>query len=64
MDEKLCPKCSQPMNLMDSLTGLPRYTHVGARAVSDETPAISLSDVLTVELYFCPNCRFVEMYGA
>jgi|GEM_PF-7055821 len=64
MNEKVCPKCNTPMNLMDILVGLPRYTREGARAVNDKTPAISVSDVLTAELYFCPNCRFLEMYGA
>jgi predicted nucleic-acid-binding Zn-ribbon protein len=63
-DVKTCPKCSDRMNLMENVWAVPKYIGGPARSVSDTSPAISLSDVLTFEMYFCPNCRFVEFYGA
>jgi hypothetical protein len=53
------------MNNLDTVAALPKHLNpeVG-RVVGDPSPAISLSDVWAVEMYFCPNCRFVELYAA
>jgi hypothetical protein len=64
MDDKICPKCSTPMNLAETMGAIPKHIGEGARLRSDKTPAISTSDVLTVTLYYCPSCRFVELYAA
>ena len=52
------------MNLMPTLGTLPKYTGKGADIVGDPTPVISQADVWTVEIYCCPNCRFLEIYAA
>ncbi len=62
-DEHVCPKCSDKMNLMPTPGTLPKYTGKGVHALGDPTPVISQSDVWTVEIYCCPNCRFVELYA-
>jgi hypothetical protein len=64
VDIKTCPKCSERMNLMPVVATLPRYTGKDATRVGDPTPTVSLSEPLTIEVYFCPNCRFLELYGA
>ena len=64
IDEHVCPKCSDKMNLMPTLGTLPKYTGKGADIVGDPTPVISQADVWTVEVYCCPNCRFLEIYAA
>ena len=62
-DQKLCPKCSETMNRVNASTALPVYIGEKDRKPGDKSPAISVSDVWTVEMYTCPKCRFVELYA-
>lgn len=65
IDNKICPKCTDVMTLVKTTGAIPKcIEEVGGRSVGDKTPAISISDVLTVEMYYCPSCRFVELYAA
>ena len=62
---KPCPRCSGEMAKLDTVAALPKVLHPEkARAVGDPTPAISISDVWCVEIYFCQTCRHVELYAA
>jgi hypothetical protein len=58
---RLCPKCSQPMRLVDMACGLPAYIDPDKR--DKDKNAISTKLVLPVAVYHCPNCRYVELYG-
>ena len=62
-DRKICPKCSEAMNRVDAVTALPAYIGKEGRKYGDKSPAISISEVWTVEMYVCPKCRFVELYA-
>jgi Zn-finger nucleic acid-binding protein len=62
-ERKTCPKCSDVLSKVDVTVALPRCIDDGIRKVGDPTPAISLSSVLPVEMYYCPTCRFVELYA-
>lgn len=60
----VCPKCSERMNLVPGLSAIPTHIGSGVRSPTDKSPRFSLSEALTVEVYFCPNCRFIELYAA
>lgn len=62
-DVKTCPKCSDTMTKVDVVGAIPKSIGLKVRSVSDPSPAISISDVLPVELYRCPGCKFVELYA-
>lgn len=62
-DQKLCPKCSESMNRINTVTALPTYIGKEGRKLGDPSPAISISEVWTLEMYTCPKCRFVELYA-
>lgn len=58
-EEKLCPKCETPMRLHEYTLALPihldeRYERQG-RKFSDQ-------NALAVRPYFCPKCRYIELY--
>jgi Zn-finger nucleic acid-binding protein len=63
IDRKICPKCSEVMHRVNASTALPTYIGSKDRKPGDRDPAISVSDVWTVEMYTCPKCRFVELYA-
>ncbi len=63
MERRTCPKCSDSMNKVGVPVALPQSLHEGTRKVGDPTPAISLSSVFPVDMYWCEGCRFVELYA-
>lgn len=60
---KTCPKCSDTMTKYDAVSALPRNLDNGPRKLNDPTQIISLSSVFAVDVYWCPSCRFVELYA-
>jgi hypothetical protein len=63
MDDKICPKCATPMNLVEVGIGLPKLVGEGVRSVADKKPSISISGTLPAVAYLCPSCRFLEFYA-
>jgi phage FluMu protein Com len=64
VNHKMCPKCPEVvMNKLNTSAAIPTYIGKSGRKLNDKTPAISLTDAWTVEVYSCPICRFVELYA-
>jgi hypothetical protein len=64
VNHKLCPKCETViMKKMPTSGTLPKYIGKSGTPLGDPTPVISQSDVFVAEVYFCPMCRFVELYA-
>ena len=57
-ENKICPKCSQPMNKGEIQLGLPFYLEQNIR-----NDAISLKQALRLQPYICSGCRLVEVYA-
>jgi Zn-finger nucleic acid-binding protein len=64
IDQKICPKCTDKMNRLPVEGTLPHHKGGDAHIAGDLRPVISLSEVWPVEIYCCPNCRFLELYAA
>lgn len=62
-ERKTCPKCSDDMNKVDVQVALPQNLREGVRLSSDKTPVISLTRALPADMYYCENCRFIELYA-
>ena len=62
IDRKMCPKCSEEMRQLEIILALPKYIE------HDDTPKdgsnINLKGAFGLEVYWCPACRFVELYAA
>jgi len=63
IERKICPKCKDVLKKLAVSPALPTYIGKPGRTSDDKTPAISTTEVWTVEMYHCPTCRFVELYA-
>jgi DNA-directed RNA polymerase subunit M/transcription elongation factor TFIIS len=57
--KKVCPKCQTEMTASQSQAVLPSQLDT---ALADQATAFSLKIGLPVQPYYCPKCRYVEMY--
>ena len=57
-----CPKCATPMMIHEVARALPQYIDSEHREKAD-SPNISTKYALPVELWFCPHCRFLELFA-
>jgi hypothetical protein len=52
------------MRTVDVVGAIPVYKGPSTgKKLGDPTPVISTSDVLTVEMFLCPDCRFLEFHA-
>lgn len=59
-EQKLCPKCKNPLRLHEYTVALP--AHLDERLVYDGRKFTD-RQALAVRPYFCPLCRYVELYA-
>jgi len=59
-DKRVCPKCMTPMNALPVQCIIP--TLFDPRN-PDAPPSTTLKHGFPIQVYHCPKCRYIEMYG-
>jgi len=63
-DVKTCPKCSENMCQVEAAGFIPLRSDYGPASEGHRSSNQPTLKPLGVQLFYCPECRFVEMYAA
>ncbi|MCU1328334.1 MAG: hypothetical protein JWN34_3704 [Bryobacterales bacterium] len=57
-DNPKCPKCDGNMRPLDQATALPESAYLNG-----QTRTAADNKALPLEVHFCDNCRFIELFA-